>query len=170
MPLPALLASTMFALLTTLGGLMFRLAGEPATDWHITVYDQAARTAVGDRPTYRITAHDTAQAQVTARVARPGPPQDVRAASASVVGRDVAWRSDTRPGSQAAFAVSATVTQPSEAGDDPYWWAWAGSIFFGLFAVVSAVWLHRKTNPDLLSPQNAHHGFEPGQPGGAPSA
>lgn len=202
MSLPAQLASMMFAVFYQLGGPMLSLGNEPAphaADWHITVDNQTARTTVGDRLTYQVTVHGTSESQVTVRVALPGTLRDVQAAGASVVGQHVAWRSQVQPGTEAAFAVSATVTEQSEAGDLPVtacvqlpgaddpvrcasdttalaatddspWWAWTGSIFFGLLAVVSAVWLQKKITPDLLTPQNAHHGFEPGRPGGAPSA
>jgi hypothetical protein len=44
--------------------------------------------------------------------------------------------------------------------------AWIGSIFFGILAVVGAVWLYRKVNPDPLTPASA---AKSPQPGGAPS-
>jgi len=44
--------------------------------------------------------------------------------------------------------------------------AWIGSIVFGILAVVGAVWLYRKVNPELLTPANANRHT---QPGGAPS-
>lgn len=47
--------------------------------------------------------------------------------------------------------------------------AWIGSILFGILAVIGAVWLYRKVNPEPLTPATANRGFEGAQPGGAPS-
>lgn len=50
--------------------------------------------------------------------------------------------------------------------------AWIGSIFFGILAVVGAVWLYRKVNPEPLtpmSPATPASANKPVQPGGAPS-
>jgi hypothetical protein len=48
--------------------------------------------------------------------------------------------------------------------------AWLGSILFGILAVVGAVWLYRKVNPEPLTPATAPASLnEPAQPGGAPS-
>jgi hypothetical protein len=44
--------------------------------------------------------------------------------------------------------------------------AWIGAIIFGILAVIGAVWLYRKVNPELLTPANAD---KTAQPGGAPS-
>lgn len=201
MSLPDQLASILFTVLAQVGSPMPSLDATPpapATDWRIAVDDQAAQTTVGDRLTYHVTVLGATETQVTVRVSLPGSLRDVRADGASVVGRNVDWRSSTRPGAETAFAISATVAEPAEpadlavtacvrlseaddpvrcasdmtalaATDDPQWWAWTGSVLFGLLAVISAIWLQKRITPDLLTPQNALHGFEPGRPGGAPS-
>ena len=44
--------------------------------------------------------------------------------------------------------------------------AWIAAIIFGVLAVIGALWLYRKVNPELLTPASAN---KAAQPGGAPS-
>ena len=73
-----------------------------------------------------------------------------------------------RPNAPAVACATDRNELAAMAGDDrgARKMAWIGSIFFGILAVVGAVWLYRKVNPDPLTPASA---AKSPQPGGAPS-
>jgi len=91
-------------------------------------------------------------------------------------GRDLAVTACVHEGLNALAVACATERNESPKGkaDPTRRWAWAGSILFGILAVIGAVWLYRKVNPQPLTPDNALEEASmdaaSSQPGGAPSA
>lgn len=137
---------------------------------------------------------------VTVRLTLPPSVTAVQANDATVVAGAVAWKKVIAGGETRTYSVAGTVSAvPSaeeievqaclyESADAPALmcatdrntiaippdvrqYAWPAAIVFALLAIIGALWLYRKVNPELLTPANAGaaRGEEPAMPGGAPS-
>lgn len=129
-------------------------------------------------------------------VVSPDTVTGLQADGAAVVANAVAWKNIVGPGETRTYAVAGRVEprgqtrefsvtacvhqrldEPAVAcatdlnalageQDKPARMAWLASILFGILAVAGALWLHKKVNPEPLTPANARDTL----PGGAPSA
>jgi hypothetical protein len=167
----------------------------------ISIADDVREVRGGDRVRYEITVTNTwaAEAPVTVRLTLPeAVVTGIEAHGAAVIANAVAWKRMMAGGERRTYVVSGivdpavrrpdlSVTACMQVGtastcttdrneiDTPEpvrRLAWIAAILFGLLAVVGAIWLHKRIQPEPLAPgigpSSAGTGAE--LPGGAPSA
>lgn len=122
----------------------------------------------------------------------------LHAQDAAIIANAVAWKNQLHPGETRIYTVAGVLDSKVDVPDlaatacvhldaespaltcatdldvvsnpvDQRWLVWSLSIFLGLAAVAGSVWLHRRVNPPLLTPANAHLAYAAQEPGGAPS-
>lgn len=169
----------------------------PTPELAISIADNVREVSEGQRVRYHIVVMNPTQAQAPVTIRLTLPPaavSGIQADDATVVANAIAWKKVIAAGETWTYTVAGTVSPTAQrievqaclyvSAQEPALacatdlntiaatpsvgrFAWLAAIALGLLAVVGALWLHKKINPELLTPASA--GAAAGQPGGAPS-